>query len=124
RAAAVFSTINRFTERVSRVVSEHGGSVVEFGGDGMMAVFGAPEVLPQKERAAVEAGREVLDAGRSLAPEPPGGVPLTVGVGGATGACFVGNVQAGDRLIWTAIRDIPHPAARPPSPTPEAAAAL
>ena len=124
RAAEVFSTINRFTETVSRVVSEHGGSVVEFSGDGMMAVFGAPEVLSQKERAAVEAGREVFDAVRSLAPEPPGHVPLAVGVGIATGSCFVGNVQAVDHLIWTAIGNIPNRAARLQSLTRELDAAM
>jgi class 3 adenylate cyclase len=124
RAAEVFSTINRYTETVSRVVSEHGGSVVEFSGDGMMAVFGAPEVLPQKERAAVEAGRGILDAVRSLTSEPPGSVPLAVGVGVATGTCFVGNVQAVDHLIWTAIGNTPNRAARLQSLTRELNAAM
>ena len=47
-AAEVFSTVNRYTETVSRVVRAHGGTVVEFNGDGMMAVFGAPAPLAQK----------------------------------------------------------------------------
>jgi class 3 adenylate cyclase len=39
-AAEVFSTVNRYTETVSRIVRAYGGTVVEFNGDGMMAVFG------------------------------------------------------------------------------------
>ncbi|HEX3868717.1 MAG TPA: adenylate/guanylate cyclase domain-containing protein, partial [Gemmatimonadaceae bacterium] len=41
RAADVFSIINRYTETVSAIVKQCGGVVVEFNGDGMMAVFGA-----------------------------------------------------------------------------------
>ena len=58
----VFSTVNELTERVSRIVLERGGSVVDINGDGMMAVFGAPEPLAEKERRAVEAAREIVDA--------------------------------------------------------------
>jgi class 3 adenylate cyclase len=81
-AAEIFSTVNRYTETVSRVIRTHGGTVVEFNGDGMMAVFGAPEPLACKERAAVEAGREVITAVRSL---ELGGTQPLVSVGVATG---------------------------------------
>ena len=50
RAEEIFSTVNRYTETVSQIVQRHGGSVVEFNGDGMMAVFGAPRELAHKER--------------------------------------------------------------------------
>ena len=53
--------------RCREIVREHGGSVVEFNGDGMMAVFGAPRELPHKERAAVAAGREIVDRRRGAA---------------------------------------------------------
>jgi GAF domain-containing protein len=59
RAEEIFSTVSRYTETVSEIVRKHGGSVVEFNGDGMMTVFGAPRELAHKERAAVEAGREI-----------------------------------------------------------------
>jgi hypothetical protein len=42
RAEEIFSTVNRFTDTVSRTVRLQGGCVVEFNGDGMMTVFGAP----------------------------------------------------------------------------------
>lgn len=99
----VFATVNRHTERLSGIVDQHGGVVVEFGGDGMMAVFGAPDPLPNKERAAVEAAREILAAVES---------PIRVGVGIATGLGFAGSIRSADRLIWTVIGDTTNLASR------------
>jgi len=102
--------VNRYTETVSQIVQRHAGSVVEFNGDGMMAVFGAPRELAHKERAAVEAGREMVAAVGALPVE--GDEPLSVGVGIATGEAFVGNIQAVDRMIWSAIGNTTNLAAR------------
>jgi class 3 adenylate cyclase len=107
----IFSTVSRYTRRVSELVSRHGGSVVEFHGDGLLAVFGAPDALPRKERAAVEAARETLDAVEALAREE-GSPPLAVGVGIATGSAYVGNVRAHDREIWTVLGNPTNLAAR------------
>jgi class 3 adenylate cyclase len=102
-AADVFATLDAHTERVSSIVNELGGSVVEFNGDGLMAVFGAPDPLPRKEHNAVEAARRIVD-------ELP--AHLAVGVGIATGEAFVGSIRAADRLIWTAVGNTTNLAAR------------
>jgi class 3 adenylate cyclase len=104
--------VSRYTETVSRVVRAHGGTVVEFNGDGMMAVFGAPASLAQKERAALAAGREIVRSVRSLDTGTQRERPMEVGVGIATGKAFVGNIQSIDRLIWSAIGDTSNLAAR------------
>jgi class 3 adenylate cyclase len=111
RSEEIFSTVNRYTEAVSEAVRAQGGAVVEFNGDGMMAVFGAPAELPHKERAAVAAGRAILDAVAKL-PVEGGEGPLSVGVGIATGPAFVGSLRAVDRLIWTALGTTTNLAAR------------
>ena len=49
------------TTRSCPAVTAHGGTVVEFNGDGMMAVFGAPDPLPEKERRAVDAARQIVE---------------------------------------------------------------
>jgi adenylate cyclase len=110
RSEEIFSTVNRYTETISQIVQRHAGSVVEFNGDGMMAVFGAPRELAHKERAAVEAGREIVDAVGALTVE--GRETLSVGVGIATGEAFVGNIRAVDRMIWSAIGNTTNLAAR------------
>jgi adenylate cyclase len=102
-AEEIFSTLNAYTEKVSGIVRAHGGSIVEFHGDGLLAVFGAPHALERKERAAVEAAREVIEV---LAGE------IEVGVGIATGPDYVGNIRAADRMIWTAVGNTTNLAAR------------
>jgi adenylate cyclase len=102
-AQDVFSTVNAHTERVSRIVLERGGAVVEVNGDGMLAVFGAPEPLAEKERRAVEAAREIVDSSPA---------DLRVGIGIATGLAYAGNIRAADRWIWSVIGETTNLAAR------------
>ncbi|MEO2169641.1 MAG: adenylate/guanylate cyclase domain-containing protein [bacterium] len=111
-AEQIFGAINRYTEAVSRSVRNHGGTVVEFNGDGMMAVFGAPDSLANKEAAALAAAREMAAKVPLLA--GPGGESgdMRVGVGIATGDAFVGNIRAADRFIWSAIGNTTNLAAR------------
>jgi len=53
-----------------------------------------------------------------------GATPLSVGVGIATGSAFVGNIQAADRMIWSAIGNTTNLAARLQSLTRDLDAAL
>jgi class 3 adenylate cyclase len=125
-AGTVFSVINVLTDAVSTVIRRHGGTVVEFLGDGVMAVFGAPDPLPAHSRAAVTAGREIVAAVKSLelSAEQKGDRDLAVGVGIATGNAFVGNVETKDRLIYTAIGDTVNLASRLQSMTRQLDAAI
>jgi adenylate cyclase len=101
--AETFSFLSRYTEGVSRVLRRHGGTIVDFGGDGMMALFGAPDELAGKERAAVLAALELaseLDPG--LLPDGCAPGPR-IRVGIATGSAFVGSLRCADHLVWSAI---------------------
>ncbi len=109
RAEEVFSLVSRYTLAVGEVVSAHGGTIVEFNGDGMMAVFGAPDPHPAKEVAAVSAAAELVE---KLAEAHSAGEALRVGVGIATGSAYVGSIQSVDRAIWSAIGSTTNLAAR------------
>jgi len=113
-AEEIFRIVSRYTETVTRVVSEHGGTVVEFNGDGMMAVFGAPDPLPDKERRALAAARRiVVEVSALRGPHSRGtGARLEVGVGLATGSAFVGAIRSVDRHIWSALGNTTNLAAR------------
>jgi class 3 adenylate cyclase len=111
-ADEIFRIVNSYTTAVSSAVNEHGGSVVEFHGDGLMAAFGAPREMEGKERAAVEAGRAALKLVSGAEIQSLGGGELSAGVGIATGPDFIGNIQSIDRKIWTVIGNTTNIAAR------------
>ncbi|MEQ8860857.1 MAG: adenylate/guanylate cyclase domain-containing protein [Pseudomonadales bacterium] len=115
-AKQVFSTVNSYTECVSNVVEAHGGTIVEFNGDGLMTVFGAPAELAEKETAAVDAAYAIVQRLKQMVvPQRAGnadGGRLQVGIGIATGSAFVGNIRAVDRYIWSAIGNTTNLAAR------------
>jgi class 3 adenylate cyclase len=109
-ADTIFSAINQYTRVVSGIVRANGGSVVEFNGDGMMVVFGAPDALKEKELAAVTSARSIHQRLQGMEIDPRS--RLDVGVGIATGEAFVGSVQAVDRKIWSALGNTTNLAAR------------
>lgn len=119
----IFDTVNRYTQQVSSIVAAHGGAVIEFHGDGLLAVFGAPDPLPHKERAAVAAAREIVEAVETSACAGAGPV-LSVGVGIASGRAFVGNVRSHDREIWAVLGNPTNLAARLQALTRELAASI
>jgi class 3 adenylate cyclase len=108
--SAIFELVSAYTQAVSRAVAEHGGTVVEFNGDGMMAVLGAPRSLADKERAALRAARAILAAVARI--RIAGDTPLSVGIGIASGPAYVGSIQGVDRAIWTALGNTTNLASR------------
>ena len=102
---AIFAAVSQYTELVSHVVDEYGGSVVEFHGDGLMAVFGAPRPLKEKECCAVRAALAISEGVPLLEFRGSDGNAqrLGVGVGIATGSAYVGPLKTADRSIWVAL---------------------
>ena len=119
----VFTFISQYTEVVSSIVRAQGGQIVEFNGDGMMAVFGAPQPLDGKEDRALRAALEITSEIASTEIDS-GGRPLRVGVGIATGHAYVGTIRAIDRSIWTALGETTNRAARLQALTRDLAAAI
>jgi class 3 adenylate cyclase len=111
---AIFGAVSAYTKLVSQIVTDCGGAIVEFNGDGLMTVFGAPRPHPQKERGAVQAARAIAREVPSLdVPDSAGRAHrFHVGIGVATGSSYVGNVRAVDRSIWVALGNTTNLAAR------------
>ncbi len=110
------AVLNRFLAAMSDAVDHHGGTMVGFRGDGLMAVFGAP--LRQEDHAdrALAAAREMTGAALRavLAELAADGLEadLRMGVGIASGPVMVGNVGSQRRMEYTAIGDPANVAAR------------
>lgn len=105
----IFGALTRYAETVSRIVAQHGGTIVEFSGDGMMVVFGAVGDGTEKERSAVAAALDIVQAVRKLA---LAGERLEVAVGIATGEAFVGEIQSEGRHFWSAVGNTTNLASR------------
>ena len=110
----VLALLNRYYDAVTPAIHAHGGTIDNFRGDGLMAIFGAPNALPNPAASACAAARGMLERlavlNRGLAKD---GLPtLAIGVTMALGEAVVGNVGARDRYNYTAIGDGANVAAR------------
>jgi adenylate cyclase len=88
------------------VIDRHGGHVDKFIGDGLLAVFGAPEGFPDHADRALSAGLEIL-----AQLERAGGA-LDVCVGINTGRVVAGSIGGAGRLNFSVIGDAVNVAAR------------
>jgi class 3 adenylate cyclase len=122
-AQATIGFLNRYFERVVAAIHAHGGTVTSFMGDGVMALFGAPNRLDHPCRDAIDAGRDMLRhvaaLNESLARE--GMAPIEIGVGLDAGEAVIGHVGASTRHDYTAIGDVVNVASRIESLTKETA---
>jgi class 3 adenylate cyclase len=88
-------------------VTGHGGHANKFLGDGLLAVFGAPDRLSDHADRAVAAANEIAEA---LAERF--GEEFRFGIGVNSGPVVVGSVGGGGRLEFTVIGDPVNIAAR------------
>jgi adenylate cyclase len=94
-------------EVVVPIVKRHGGHPNKFLGDGVLAVFGAPERVPDHADRAVAAARDIA---AKLAEHF--GEEIRFGVGVNSGPVVVGSVGGGGRLEFAVIGDPVNVAAR------------
>lgn len=107
-AKEVVACLNALFEVVVPVISAQSGHVDKFEGDGLMAVFGAPEAVPDHADRAL---RAALEINRLVNGEGEGGV-FRVGLGLNTGKVVAGSIGGGGRLNFSVIGDAVNVAAR------------
>jgi class 3 adenylate cyclase len=106
-ARETVSFLNEFFDVVVPCVTEHGGHANKFLGDGVLAVFGAPERAPDHADRALQAAQAIAQA----VAERFGG-DVRIGVGISSGPVVVGSVGGGGRLEFAVIGDPVNVAAR------------
>ena len=99
------AVLNEYFVRMSRVISEHGGHVSKFIGDGLMALFGALEPNPWQANDAVRAAlamqQSVAAFNRELAER---GLPaLRLGIGIHRGPAIAGIIGSDALMEFTVI---------------------
>ncbi len=113
--------LNGFLEQLVSAVTENGGEVLKFMGDGVLAVFPfeCQESAAKAARAAMKAADEALQNLNNYNQNPPpqvadlsGWRPIRCGIAMHVGEVFFGNVGGQDRLDFTVIGSAVNEAAR------------
>jgi adenylate cyclase len=107
----VIAVLDRWFNEMGDAVLDHGGTLVSFQGDGMMAVFGAPVATPDHPQRALAAAQEMLDVRLPRFAEWLG-QPVRMGIGVNTGPVMSGSVGSERRLEYAAVGDATNTAAR------------
>ncbi len=103
----MIAILNALFEAQAKAIHHHGGEILKFIGDGLLAIFPIEGSGRGEEAAgnALEAARQALDAVRLLADNPnmADEPPLKVVVALHAGTVIYGNVGSADRLDFTVI---------------------
>jgi adenylate cyclase len=103
----VLALLNRYLDRMSAVIEQHGGVIDKYIGDAIMALFGAPVAVADAPARAVAAARDMARALDTLNTElrAEGKPALAFGIGLNTARVVAGNMGSKTRLNYTVIGD-------------------
>jgi adenylate cyclase len=112
----VLEILNRYHEEMTDAVMAHGGTLISFMGDGIMAVFGAPIEQPDHADRAYASAKEMLEVRlprvNQWMREREAGAEFQIGIGLNSGPVMAGNLGSQRRLEYTTIGDTVNTAAR------------
>jgi len=112
----VIDVLNRYLTDMTEVILRHGGTLVSFMGDGIMAAFGAPPQMEDHAERALAAAREMtgpaLDRFNEWLRGTGHGDGFRIGVGLNSGAVMAGTVGSEERFEYTVIGDTTNTASR------------
>lgn len=109
----VVAILNRYLDRMTKVIGERGGRVDKFIGDAIMADWGALYEVETPERAAVETALAMVRALGAFNKEAAlGERPLQLGIGLHCGEVVAGSIGSAKKLEFTVIGDTVNVASR------------
>ena len=110
----VLAMLREFHARMTAQIFASGGTVDQYMGDGIVAVFGAPAASPNDAANALYCAEMMLDALElwNHERERKGGTRLDIGIGLNYGPVVLGDVGSEHSMSFTAIGDTVNTAAR------------
>ena len=103
------SFLNSFFEECSAIITQEGGHINKYTGDGFLAIFGAPEPLEYHATLSFSAACKILELSHHVT---LGRHPITIGIGIHTGKAILGNIGSKTKIEYTAVGDTVNTAAR------------
>ena len=106
--------INRYLDRMTKIILKNGGTIDKFMGDCIMAFWNAPLECKDHAHKAVITAKEIEEAADEFIEElEKEGLPrIDVGIGINTGTCIVGNMGSEERFDYSVIGDAVNLASR------------
>jgi class 3 adenylate cyclase len=106
--------LNDYFAEMEGAVKDHGGIVLQYIGDEIEAVFGAPEDLPDHPRMAVLAALEMRRRleGLNQRRRSRGDAVVAHGIGVHSGEVLAGSVGGPERLVYSMVGDAVNAASR------------
>jgi len=106
--------LNRYFECVVEQIHANGGAVINFMGDGIMAIFGEPKPLENPGADAFNAAKAMQAALATFNEQlkAEGITPIEIGVGVHAGEVVIGHMGSSNRNDYTAIGDAANVASR------------
>jgi adenylate cyclase len=100
----VIDLLNGYFDAMSEPIAKHGGEILKFIGDGMLAIFplSQPDACANLLQAVSEARRAMLALNQTNS-EAGGRAPLNYGIGVHVGDVMYGNIGSRNRLDFTVI---------------------
>jgi adenylate cyclase len=113
-AEEVLSLLNRYYEAIIPAIHRFDGTIDNFRGDGILAIFGAPRPVPDGGRNAILAARAMFEGlhGLNAQLRREGRPALRMGIGLTAGDAVVGNLGTASRYGYSAVGDAVNVAAR------------
>jgi adenylate cyclase len=101
----VIAKLDQIFDAQARAIAKHGGEILKFIGDGLLAIFpvDAPDQAAQAAAGALAAASEASESVHALDPHAPGEAPLKMVIALHYGSAIYGNIGAADRLDFTVI---------------------
>lgn len=101
----MIAMVNHYFEAMTAIIERFRGTVIEFLGDGLFVVFGAPEDLPGHAEAAVRCAVEMQNAmdGVNEWNRDQGYPKLKMGIGINSGLVTVGNIGSEKKMKYGCI---------------------
>ncbi|WP_436763347.1 adenylate/guanylate cyclase domain-containing protein [Streptosporangium sp. V21-05] len=106
----IVEMLNRYHTAAVPIVLGNGGTIVQFVGDALLALFNAPARQEDHALAAVRAGLAMQEAAEEIAAGMPGYPRFRIGVN--TGEALVGNIGSPELRGFNAMGDCVNVAAR------------
>jgi class 3 adenylate cyclase/tetratricopeptide (TPR) repeat protein len=106
--------VNRAVAVMSGSVDRYSGTIAQFAGDSILALFGAPTAHEDDPYRAVRAALDILASVETLSAEVERemGIQIQVRAGINTGLVVTGDLAAGDLNVYAALGDTSNVAAR------------